>query len=120
MTFQNEKRPHFFALFLLFKGLFPHVEVAVHVEADDAEVVRAGHVGDEALAAFPLLRHSHPHIPIPELQRRQTQLENSCGEEPEPLCCSQSEDANPLAVAILVILSQREETANLASWGMST
>lgn len=48
------------------------MEVAVHVEADDAEVVRPGHVGDDALPAFPLLRHSHPHVPVPQLQDKHT------------------------------------------------
>lgn len=48
------------------------MEIAVHVEADDAEVVRAGHVGDDALSAFPLLRHSHPHVPVPQLQDTHT------------------------------------------------
>lgn len=45
-----------------------YMEIAVHIEADDAEVVRAGHVGDDALSAFPLLRHSHPHVPVPQLR----------------------------------------------------
>lgn len=44
------------------------MEIAVHVEADDAEVIRAGHVGNDALSAFPLLRHSHPHVPVPQLR----------------------------------------------------
>lgn len=45
-----------------------YVEVAVHVQADDAEVVGAGHVGDDALSVLPLLRHPHPHVPVPQLQ----------------------------------------------------
>lgn len=44
-----------------------YMEISVHVEADDSEVVRAGNVRDDALAAFPLLRHSHPHVPVPQL-----------------------------------------------------
>lgn len=53
-----------------------YMEIAVHVEADDAEVVGTGHVGDDALSAFPLLRHSHPHVPVPQLQHthKHTQL----------------------------------------------
>lgn len=65
------------------------MEVAVHVEADDAEVVGAGHVGDDALATFPLLGHSHPHVPVPQLQRRPT-THLTCQEE----AGAESEDAN--------------------------
>ena len=49
-----------------------YMEVAVHVEANDAKVVRSGHVGDDAFSAFPLFRHSHPHVPVPQLQDTQT------------------------------------------------
>lgn len=45
-----------------------YMKIAVHVEADDAKMVGAGHVGDDALSAFPLLGHSHPHVPVPQLQ----------------------------------------------------
>lgn len=43
------------------------MEVSVHVEADDPEVVGSGDVRNDALPTFPLLRHSHPHVPIPQL-----------------------------------------------------
>lgn len=45
------------------------MEVAVHVEPHDAEVVGARDVGDDAFPALPLLRHPHPHVPVPELGR---------------------------------------------------
>lgn len=45
------------------------MEVAVHVEPHDAEVVGARDVRDDALPALPLLRHPHPHVPVPELGR---------------------------------------------------
>ena len=44
-----------------------YVKVSVHVQADDAEVVRARHVGDDTLPPLPLLRHPHPHVPVPQL-----------------------------------------------------
>lgn len=47
-----------------------HMEVAVHVEPHDAKVVGAGDVGDDALPALPLLGHPHPHVPVPELGRK--------------------------------------------------
>lgn len=53
------------------------MEVAVHVEADNAKVVRSGHVGDEALSIFSLLRHSHPYIPVPQLQCRLNTLQHT-------------------------------------------
>lgn len=43
------------------------MEVAVHVESDDAKVVGAGHVRDDTLSAFPLFWHTHPHVPVPQL-----------------------------------------------------
>ena len=51
-------------------SLRSYVEISVHVEADDSKMVGAGHIGDDALSAFPLLRHSHPHVPIPQLQEK--------------------------------------------------
>lgn len=47
------------------------MEVSVHVEADDPEVVGARDVGNDALPAFPLLRHPHPHVPVPQLDSRE-------------------------------------------------
>lgn len=44
-----------------------HVEVAVHVEANDAEVVGSGNIRDDALSASALFGHPHPHVPVPEL-----------------------------------------------------
>ena len=44
-----------------------HMEVAIHVEANDAKVVGSGNVRDDALSASALFRHPHPHIPVPEL-----------------------------------------------------
>lgn len=56
-----------------------HVEVAVHVEPHDAEVIGARDVRDDALPAFPLLRHPHPHVPVPELGRRNCHSHSSLG-----------------------------------------
>lgn len=44
------------------------MEVAIHVEADDAKVVGSGNIRDDALSAPALLRHPHPHVPIPQLR----------------------------------------------------
>lgn len=44
-----------------------HVEVAIHVEADDAEVVGSGNIRDDAFSASALFGHPHPHVPVPEL-----------------------------------------------------
>lgn len=77
---RNDSASHGFTT----RSLFPvrsHVEISVHVEADDAEVVTAGHVGDDALSAFPLLRHSHPHVPVPQLQ--DTQIMPSLNQLPD-------------------------------------
>lgn len=51
-------------------SLRSYMKISVHVEADDSKMVGAGHIGDDALSAFPLLRHSHPHVPIPQLQEK--------------------------------------------------
>lgn len=56
-----------------------HVEVAVHVEPHDAEVVGARDVGDDALPALPLLRHPHPHVPVPELEKGNCCLRSRLG-----------------------------------------
>lgn len=56
-----------------------HVEVAVHVEPHDAEVVGARDVGDDALPALPLLRHPHPHVPVPELGKGNCCLHSRLG-----------------------------------------
>lgn len=44
-----------------------HMEVAIHVEANDAKVVGSGHVRDNALSTSALFWHPHPHVPVPEL-----------------------------------------------------
>ena len=43
------------------------MEAAVHVEANDAQVVGSGHIRDVALCTLALFQHRHPHIPSPEL-----------------------------------------------------
>lgn len=48
------------------------MKIAIHVEADDTEVVGAGYIRDDTLSAFPLLWHSHPHVPVPQLQARKS------------------------------------------------
>lgn len=55
---------------LLATGKITHMEVTVHVEANDAKVIGAGDVGNYALSALPLLWHAHPHIPVPQLPQR--------------------------------------------------
>lgn len=69
-----------------------HVEVAVHVEANDAEVVGSGNIRDDALSAPALFRHPHPHVPVPELQaRKRMKVKRSGvgrgGSSPLPLPC---------------------------------
>lgn len=53
------------------------MKVAIHVEAHNAEVVGTRDVRDDALPALPLLRHPHPHVPVPELGRRNCCLHSS-------------------------------------------
>lgn len=49
-----------------------HMEVTIHVEADNAEVVGSGNIRDDALSASALFRHPHPHVPVPELGTQKT------------------------------------------------
>lgn len=49
------------------------MEVAIHVEANNAKVIRAGYIWDEAFTSFPLFWHAHPHVPVPKLREESRQ-----------------------------------------------
>lgn len=50
--------------------IITHVEVTVHVEANNAKVIGAGDIGNYTLSPLPLLWHAHPHIPVPQLPEK--------------------------------------------------
>lgn len=41
------------------------MEVTIHVQANDAKVIRARDIRNYTLSLLPLFRHPHPHVPIP-------------------------------------------------------
>lgn len=59
-----------------------HVEVAVHVEANDAKVIGSGNIRDDTFPAPALLRHPHPHVPVPELRPRKVMKVKTLGVGP--------------------------------------
>ena len=51
-------------------GSLPEVrlmEVGIHVDSGDAEVVRTRNIRNDALTVLPHARLAHPHIPVPRL-----------------------------------------------------
>lgn len=50
--------------------IITYMKVTIHVEANDAKVIRPRDIRNYALSPLPLLWHAHPHIPVPQLPER--------------------------------------------------